>query len=699
MPEMNKSELSAIVDTLLQDTVSYNSEFMRENETSLRRYNQEAYGDEEEGYSQVIASDVRDIVDSDMTSMIRVFLGSGNVMVFNRLGDSKAEIEEALEKTKIINWIVLRRAGSYEVIHGFLKDAEIQKMGVVHYFVDTVRSTREEFKKDVTVDSIAALKKKMMADDKSIERIDIVEKEKLETDGKFNIRLRITISKKELIIDGIPTEDFLLTRNSKSLDSAQAVGHQSYPTRSELVASGMSEKEVNKFPTASSSGVSAGNQQQSGTNQASTMKAIRWRDEGGDITDSKAFSEWSSQTVSHVLLFALVDFDGDGIGERRRIVKIGQTITENEPYDHIPYAMTSCIVESHKAIGNGRASLVVQDQSINTELERAMLDNIYDVGNPRSLLGDGVNTDDFFDNRRNGVVRMKANSTELAVNSIVPLTVPYVGGEIMQVKQSRDQSKAARTGTMLDSQGLEADQLNQETATRFSGIEKANEAKIELVARNHAEIGIRKLFDGVAWTLQRFMDEELVANINDKIVKVTPSEWKFDATTESQVGLGAGAGDKAVNVQSGIYAIQTQLKAEGSSLVDDQKRYNTLDKMMQGLGESNTSEAFNNPDVPAELLMPQIERLTIALQQSQQMIEQLSQQNPLEEAERVRAEASLITAKSKGDVELIKAQAQKDVKEMEMIQKTAIHESDQVFKYTELELDHNVDIEGKGVNG
>ena len=204
MPEMNKSELSAIVDTLLQDTVSYNSEFMRENETNLRRYNQEAYGDEEEGYSQVIASDVRDIVDSDMTSMIRVFLGSGNVMVFNRLGDSEAEIKEALEKTKIINWIVLRRPGAYETIHGFLKDAEIQKMGVVHYFIDTVRTTREELIKDQSVESITVLKKKMMDDDDSIERIDIVEKEKLETDGKFNIRLRLTISKKELIIDELP---------------------------------------------------------------------------------------------------------------------------------------------------------------------------------------------------------------------------------------------------------------------------------------------------------------------------------------------------------------------------------------------------------------------------------------------------------------------------------------------------------------
>jgi len=128
MAKMNEMELSSIVDTLLQDTVSYNSEFMRENEILLRRYNQEPYGDEEEGYSSVVASDVRDTVDSDMTSMVRVFLGSGDVMVFDALTDVKAEVDEAAEKTELINWIVLERPGSYTTIHGFLKDADYQRL-------------------------------------------------------------------------------------------------------------------------------------------------------------------------------------------------------------------------------------------------------------------------------------------------------------------------------------------------------------------------------------------------------------------------------------------------------------------------------------------------------------------------------------------------------------------------------------------
>lgn len=711
MPKMKPIELSSIVDSLVQNTTSYNSEFMIKNEETLKRYNQEPYGDEEDGYSKVIASDVRDLVDSDMTSLVRVFLGSGDVMVFDATGDGVEEVKEASEKTALVGWYVVGRPEAYPVMHGFLKDAERQKMGVVHYFIDDIRTTREELKKNVTVDSITATIKKMKDSDKTIQRIDIVEKDKLDDKGKFDIRLRVTVSNKELIIKGIPTEDFLISRNSSSLDDAQAVGHQSYPTRSELVASGMSEDEVNKFPTASSSGNSSGNQQdQSGANQANAMKDIRWRDEGGDVNDSAAFMEWSNQTVSHVLLFALIDYDGDGIAERRRIVKIGQTITENEPYDHIPYAMSSCIMEPHKAIGQGRAELVLQDQSVNTELERSYMDNIYDVANQRDLLGDGVNTDDYLDDRRSGIVRMKDNAKHSARDSIVPIITPFIGQETLLIKQARDQAKANRTGTMLASQGLESDNLNDETAARFNGVERANEAKIELVARNIAETGIRKLYDGVAWTLQRFMDREIKVTINGKAISVKPSDWKFDTVTKSQVGLGAGAGDKAVNIQSGIYAIQTQLKAGGSTLVDEQKLYNTLNKMMQGLGESNTSEAFNNPDVQQEMLMPQIERLTLALQQSQQMIEQLTQQATLTAAATVEAQGRLALGQEKNALDAAKFQAsqqldaakfeaEREDKQIGMIQDTAQFESKQTLEYTKIEVENNVDIPTKGVNG
>ena len=337
MAEMQENELDSIVSSLIQDSVSYNSEFMDENQNLLRRYNQEDYGDEDGDGSSVVASDVRDTVDSDMTSMVRVFLGSGDVMVFEAVTDDPQDLAEAEEKTKLINYLALKRPGAYQIIHGFLKDAEIQKMGVLHYYVnDDVRTTKEEVRKDLTQEQVTMLIEQLKKDSDTIDRIEIVEKEKLDDSEKFNFRLRSTIVTKELVIDPIPTENFLLSKNSSSIDEAAMVGHESYPTRSELVASGMSEEEVAKFPTSDGNqSSSAGNQDQNGNGQSEAMRSIRWRDEGGDITDKDAFIGWSNEKVYQVLMFAYIDFDGDGIAERRRIVKIGDTITKNEPYDHM----------------------------------------------------------------------------------------------------------------------------------------------------------------------------------------------------------------------------------------------------------------------------------------------------------------------------------------------------------------------------
>ena len=696
---MNDIELGAIVNSLEADSVSYNSEFMSQNEEYLRRYNQEPYGDEEDGYSKVIASDVFDLVEADISSLIRVFQGSGNIFEFEPYSDDPEAIAEAEAKTKYINHLVQHREDSYKINHDFLKDAEIQKMGVMHYYMDTIEDTRVIKEKASSMPSLT-LKIDKLKDEDDVTSVTIIEKEE-EEDGSLEVRLRITTKIKVVKIQNIPTEDFLISKNSASPDSASMVGHVSYPTRSDLVMSGLSEERVSEFPV--NSGALGGDYSQrdssKGSDQSETMKAIRFRDEGGNVTDGKAYSEWAGQPVRMVVMYAKIDFDRDGIAERRRIVKIGNDITENEPYDHVPYAIGSCILEPHKAIGNGRASLVVADQSVNTALDRALLDNTYAASRPRRLLGDGVNHDDYLDHRSDGIVRMKPNSQFAPRDSVVDLVEPYIGQGILMTQQQRSQQQAKRTGTILDSQGLEADQLHQETATRFNGIERASEAKIELVARNLAETAYRKLYEGIAWTVMRFQDKPTTIMVSGRPLEVDPSNWKNPTLAVSQVGLGAGTGMKVVEQMQGLLSIQGMLKQQGSLLVDDQKTFNTLNKMIMGLGLARTSDYFNDPSQPQELILAQNEQLMAALQQSQLMIEQLQQSNPLAEAEMIRAQASLQNANSKSQVEMIKADAQREIKEIELLQKGTQFQAGLTKDYSEMELKYGVDIPGQGMDG
>ena len=87
MHEMTESELLAVIGEAESDAVAFNGEFMKENETLLNYYLGEPFGDEVEGRSQVVSTDVADVVEADMPSLARIFLGSGNVVTLTFPGE------------------------------------------------------------------------------------------------------------------------------------------------------------------------------------------------------------------------------------------------------------------------------------------------------------------------------------------------------------------------------------------------------------------------------------------------------------------------------------------------------------------------------------------------------------------------------------------------------------------------------------
>lgn len=689
--KMTDNDLIMVVNALESSALAYRDEFMSENEELLRRYNNELYGDEEEGSSKVLSTDVNDLVNSDMTSLVRVFMGSGNIMTFKPTTDNPEDIQEAKDKTALINHIVRKRKDSYKTNYDFLLDIEVQKMGVIHYYMDENTTTEEIPYSGIDEIELEAIKADIDADP-SVESWDIVEKEK-EKDGTYEVTFRVTRECQELKIVNIPTEDFLLTPNSRNIEDAPVVGHITWKSRGELVSEGYSEDEVASWPTSGTSADQSNKVYQNNNYSGSTMKSIRFRDEGGELTEE--YATWANELVRVVTLYALIDYDGDGIAERRYIVKIANDILENEPYNHVPYAVCSALPEAHKAIGDGRASLALEDQRVKTVVKRQMLNNMYMHANPRSAISERVDVDDFLDVRLNGIVRVEKGSNP--ANEIFPLITPYIGDSALQVIQYIDQTKANRAGTLMASQGLEADNLHKETATRFDGIERANEAKIELVCRNIAEIGYRKLFEGICWTLKNYQNTELEVMILGRPLRTNPKQWKYDHELHSSVGLGAGNNQKTLETLSGIFSVQTTLKQEGSELVDETKRYNTLNKIIEASGLNNPQDYFNNPEIPQQMLMPQLEKVTMAFMQAQQMLEQMQQSNPLAEAEMVRAQARLQEVQMKEQVEMIKAQSNKEIKQMEMMQKGAQFQADLEKAFTELELKYGVDLRGVGV--
>lgn len=689
MAKMSDQRLIVLVNEAEADAVQFSGEFNRESELALEYYLGMPFGDEEEGHSALISTDVQDVVEADMPSLVRTFLGSSNIMKFEALSENPEDIQEAEEKTKYVNWLVRKQPESFATLHGWMKNAEIQKISVLKYFIEDTLKTTEHTYENINEFELAALEESL--EDEDVKKIEIVES--VERDGsiEFDVTFKVTRGQQKLQIVGVPPESFRVSRLSTCLEDAELVGDDEILTRGELLSQGFERKLINKLTRVGGVGTNSNQTTQAQSN----LKDIRFHEEDGDTdnSDGNEITDWASEEVSIQNMYVKIDFDDDGIAERRYIRKSNNVLLVNEPFPHVPYASLSAILMPHKLIGRSRAELVMETQRSKSVMLRGLADNTYATNNPRIAANEDVNYDDLLTFQLNGIVRTKGSSNP--GQSIFPLLIPFVGDKILLTLNYMDQQRANRTGALATSQGLNADDLNQETATRFNGIEATGKEKVELVARVFAETGFKKLFEGVAWTVSRFQNTEVEFKILGKALSVKPGDWKFEHHAISEVGLAISDNEESVATLTAVSQDQLQLKAAGSPLVDDVKIFNVRERLIKATGLGNIVDFYNNPEVEEETLKAENE----VLRQQLEVLSQQVGQNPLAEAaaieaqadrEKTQADAILDIEKLREDhrqfnIEAIRKQEESTDKFEIEIKKLAV-------KITELEAQENRDL-------
>lgn len=661
---MSQSQYETVVKSFVASAKDNRASIEADSIELMRRYNSEKYGTEKPGRSSYVSNDVQDVIEADMPSLARSFLGANKICVFPPSGDSQENIDEAKQKTEYIDWLVRGQRESFRINHGFLKDIEILKIGALKWSicedVDVSIITKSGFTEDDVDDFIES-------QDGEVELIS-----RSGDSDVFDLEFKIT--KKSLMprLIGVPVESLLFSPNAVSEEDASLVGDVCTKTRGELLQDGFDVEVISEIPTSSS-------------HKDAGLSLIRPNSDG--VISEDSFADWATQTVEIYDLYVKVDKDGDGVAERRHIVMGGDVIIEDEPFEKVPYAITSAILSSHSLIGTSRAELAAPTAKIQTALKRGLLDNGYLHNRPRVAINDRVEEDDLL----SGVGVIHVDGEDHPANSMHSLTVPYIGNEALQVIQYMDQARAQTTGSLMASQGLSADDFGKETATRFNGVQDASKAKIELVARVIAN-AYSRVYDGMLWLASEFQSGDYYFMAGDSEMLVTPSSWKFKHKAKSKIGLGAGDGQGSSETLAGILALQSQLKAEGSSLVDEVKRFNTIDATLKAMDIHDTSLFFNNPERPEQLIVRENEILKQSVEQLQQMVQEL--QNPLAEAEKIKQEAFLLKAENDAKIKILQEQEKARQFDVSTGQKQEFHDDEITVKLTELELENSKNIEG-----
>lgn len=659
--KMSDDELLAIINQAEDSAIKYNGEFMAINDKLMDYYNGEPFGDEVDERSQVISTDVLDLVESDMPSLARIFLGATDPVKFTPLSDKPEDIEEAENKTTYIKSIVDNQEDGFKIMHDWLKGGELQQVSVLEYGVEDVKKTktkRYDGLSEIEIDSLLSEMKQ------SGDKVEVIGHD-INEDGSYYLEVRTTGDRQEFFYRNVTPEDFIISKGAIYKNKAEIIGTRSKRTRSDLIASGFDKATVRTLA--------------SDDKEEYSTKWERHKDQGG-AKETNDVKHWTNEEVTVSNLYVLVDFDNDGIAERRHIIKAGNKILENEPFDHVPFALFSTILMPHKLIGRARGELAMETQRTKSVVNRQMLDNLYAVNTPRNVVNDdNVELDDFLTHRVDGIIRTDGIPSQ----DVMPLTTPFVGDKALLVLQYLDAGRAQSTGQDLVNQGLNADAVAQETATRYEGVKEKGAEKIELVARVIAETGIKQLYEGLAWFVSHYQDDEAEIRVLGKQVTINPKDWQYDHKIKAQVGLGAGTkGDTPENL-SVLLQLQKDMILNGSTLADEEKIYNTVSRIIKSMGFHQISEFINNPDIPAELHAAENAMLKAE-------IKNMQQPNQLAEAEQVKAQAAIQIANAKHQMDMIKLQA--DITSKHDIEMKKI-----MAKFAELELKFGTDIPGQGI--
>ena len=588
-------EIIAILNKEIRSSTGFiGGEIVNRRKKSLEYYLGKPFGNEVEGRSQVVSTDVSDTVESLLPSLMRIFTAGDNVFHCEPVGVEDSET--ARQCSDYLNYIFYKENPGFTALYTAFKDALIQRNGILKiYWDDSQKTTREEYKR-LTTDEY-----NLLVNDKEVEIAEHSEYEESLLDDNNNeidkityhdIVVKKTVSFGQVRIEAVPPEEFLIERQAKSIDSANFVCHRTNMTRTALIEMGFDKDEINKLPTGNSIDYLEDNQ-------------VRFQEDLVGLNDD---GDKSSDEILIHECYTRIDINDDGKSELVKILLAGDGTYKAlsiEEVDSMPFISITPVIMPHRFYGRSVSELVEDIQLIKSTVMRQMLDNMYLTNNNRIAVQDGqVSLDDLLTNRPGGIVRTK----QPPANVMMAMQTQPISDQAANLLGYLDAVKEARTGITRQSQGLDPNTLNK-TATGINQILSQSQMRMELIARIFAETGIKDLGYKMFELICKYQQKEKILKIRGKFIPMRPFEWRDKVNVTVAVGLGTGSKEQQLILLTSILerqlqAINLQQNVYGP-MVNLRNVYNTLKKLIENAGLGNVEPYFMDPDV-GQSQMPQL---------------------------------------------------------------------------------------------
>jgi len=239
---LSEEEFAGRVRMAIASAERYVDDYVTPHRVEAAKYYRGAYfGDEEEGRSQVVLSEVRDTIQAMMPSLMRIFTSGQKIVEYMpRTPDDVAVAEQASDA---VNFIFNEMNPGFQILHSAFKDALLKRAGIVTWWAENEDRVVEKHYSGMTEDEVLLFRQNNPAAEFTYIYPEQPVNPLEPVTYKFCVKLINRAVKYR--IRTLPPETFIIDKRARDTDTMfDIIGYRDLVSVSELIEMGFEEEDI-----------------------------------------------------------------------------------------------------------------------------------------------------------------------------------------------------------------------------------------------------------------------------------------------------------------------------------------------------------------------------------------------------------------------------------------------------------------------
>ena len=618
------------------------------------------------GMSSIVINKVQPAVETLTTYLTNIFCSDKETVVFNPTNPELGDMSK--QATMVANHIIHKTNHGYNFITRMIKDAAINKTAIVKVSWGDRMTTFTESYEDISEEELDVI---ILQKEEYGYEVDVIESEVSEesfsqidpnsgveitaTQTKSKYKIRCSHKMGLPVIENVPPEEFLINNDATCIDKddnlTRFVCHRKLMYVGDILEM-FPDVDPGELASGSGSDYLEFEYETQNRGDFDGTYNIHGADRGeGSLTQVEVSESW-------------VKLDVEGKGELNwyHCFTAGNTMLMKELWDGpLPFSSFCFFPIPHKFYGLSVYDKISDAFKAITGLMRGEIDST-NQRNTFRLIADPRTVDQRdLQSGRPGIIKA---SKGFDPSTVMQIPTPQgSGGGAMQVLQYLDQYIHSQLGIDPLSGAISSDvQKSGNDADKTAMVVDNASAKVEMYAREFAEMTLRPIIWSVMWMLVEHKDDVSVKKLIDEVTPGTPfllgEDGMENALNKSdlsaKVGLGHLSQQQRIQGAMAIKQEQAAIKQLGI-IIPPVKEVAVSAEVAKAVGYENYNDFFPTEQEIAQSNAWLQQALQQATQQGmqqgmQQAMQQAQQQEVMAKIGKIQAEIQNLNAKTQSEM-------------------------------------------------